>query len=197
MASARGQSLTAESGFDSRLPFGGSLGRTDWSDGRGMGTDRPASSCGTRPRLPPCSRQSTLFRRHDVDGAHRSAMAAAARRIRQMEQRLSPISAMGRDRCVRGYARNAGRVGRAGPKRRHDRQHRYPGTSLCSRHKKGTQETEALGRSRGGFTTKLHARCDAKGQRSAMMRIDSLSLGEARSLSGLYQWGWQHVEIGE
>jgi transposase len=34
---------------------------------------------------------------------------------------------------------------------------------LCSRHKKGTQETEALGRSRGGFTTKLHARCDARG----------------------------------
>ncbi|WP_424945432.1 transposase [Brucella anthropi] len=35
---------------------------------------------------------------------------------------------------------------------------------MCSRHKKGTQETEALGRSRGGFTTKLHARCDAKGR---------------------------------
>jgi transposase len=35
---------------------------------------------------------------------------------------------------------------------------------LCSRRKKGTQETEALGRSRGGFTTKLHARCDAKGR---------------------------------
>ena len=34
---------------------------------------------------------------------------------------------------------------------------------MCSRHKKGTQETEALGRSRGGFTTKLHARCDARG----------------------------------
>jgi transposase len=35
---------------------------------------------------------------------------------------------------------------------------------LYSRHKKGTQEAEALGRSRGGFTTKLHARCDAKGR---------------------------------
>lgn len=30
--------------------------------------------------------------------------------------------------------------------------------------KRGTQEAEALGRSRGGFTTKLHARCDAKGR---------------------------------
>ena len=35
---------------------------------------------------------------------------------------------------------------------------------MCGRHKKGSQETEALGRSRGGFTTKLHARCDAKGR---------------------------------
>jgi len=35
---------------------------------------------------------------------------------------------------------------------------------LCSRHKKGTQETETLGRSRGGFSTKLHTRCDAKGR---------------------------------
>lgn len=35
---------------------------------------------------------------------------------------------------------------------------------MCGRHKKGTQEAEALGRSRGGFTTKLHARCDAKGR---------------------------------
>jgi transposase len=35
---------------------------------------------------------------------------------------------------------------------------------LCGRHKKGAQEAEALGRSRGGFTTKLHARCDAKGR---------------------------------
>ncbi|MEI5681816.1 IS5 family transposase [Mesorhizobium sp. CCNWLW179-1] len=35
---------------------------------------------------------------------------------------------------------------------------------MCGRHKKGAQEAEALGRSRGSFTTKLHARCDAKGR---------------------------------
>ena len=29
---------------------------------------------------------------------------------------------------------------------------------------RGLKETEALGRSRGGFTTKLHARCDAQGR---------------------------------
>jgi len=47
--------------------------------------------------------------------------------------------------------------------RRYDRQHDRPSAPLRSRHKKGTQATEALGRSRGGFTTKLHARCDGKG----------------------------------
>lgn len=45
----------------------------------------------------------------------------SARRIRQMEQRLPQISAMGRNRCVRGDARNAGRTGRAGSKRLADR----------------------------------------------------------------------------
>jgi len=50
------------------------------------------------------------------------------------------------------------------PLRRYDPLNRRPGASLRSRHKKGTQQTEAVGRSRGGFTTKLHARCDAKGR---------------------------------
>ena len=35
---------------------------------------------------------------------------------------------------------------------------------MCRWEKKGAQGTEALGRSRGGFTTKLHARCDARGR---------------------------------
>ncbi|WP_371514785.1 IS5 family transposase [Brevundimonas denitrificans] len=70
---------------------------------------------------------------------------------------------MGHDRCVRCHARDAGRTGGARYRRRYDRQHGGPSTSLCSRHKKGTQQTEGLGRSRGGFTTKLHARCDARG----------------------------------
>jgi transposase len=35
---------------------------------------------------------------------------------------------------------------------------------VCRRHKKGTQNQEALGRSRGGFSTKIHARCDEQGR---------------------------------
>src|SRR5690606_8425662 len=43
-----------------------------------------------------------------------------------------------------------------------ERQNNRPGASLCGRPNNGTQKTEALGRSRGGLATKLHARCDAK-----------------------------------
>ncbi|QND61955.1 MULTISPECIES: transposase [Mesorhizobium] len=51
---------------------------------------------------------------------------------------------------------------------------------MCSRHKKGTQETEALGRSRGGFTTKLHARCDGKGRPLGFV----LTPGQAHDIQG-------------
>lgn len=51
---------------------------------------------------------------------------------------------------------------------------------MCGRHKKGTQQTEALGRSRGGFTTKLHARCDAKGRLLGFV----LTPGQAHDVQG-------------
>ena len=44
----------------------------------------------------------------------------------------------------------------------HHRQHRSPGAPTCGREKRG-QGAEALGRSRGGFSTKLHILVDALG----------------------------------
>jgi transposase len=44
-----------------------------------------------------------------------------------------------------------------------DRCHDHPGTGGGSTAKKGGQEAEALGRSRGGFGTKIHAVVDALG----------------------------------
>ena len=87
---------------------------------------------------------------------------------------------MGHDRCVRCHARDTGRTGGAAYSRRHDRQHGGPGTSLCRGHKKGTGAAEALGRSRGGFTTKLHARCDVKGRPLAFV----LTPGQAHDTQG-------------
>lgn len=43
-----------------------------------------------------------------------------------------------------------------------DRQHYRPGASLCRRSKGGTQK-EGFGRSKGGFTTKIHLRTNAEG----------------------------------
>jgi hypothetical protein len=37
------------------------------------------------------------------------------------------------------------------------------GAPTCSRRKRGNQEKQALGRSRGGFSTKIHLRTNAKG----------------------------------
>jgi hypothetical protein len=56
----RGQSLTVDSVADSRLAFGGSLGRADWRYGRGMGADRAA-----------CCRLSMVVdaARHRITGA--------------------------------------------------------------------------------------------------------------------------------
>lgn len=45
---------------------------------------------------------------------------------------------------------------------------------------KRTQETEALGRSRGGFSSKLHARCDAKGRPLGFV----LTPGQAQDIQG-------------
>lgn len=55
-----------------------------------------------------------------------------------------------------------------------------PGAPLRCRHKKGTQAIEALGRSRGGFTTKLHACCDGKGRPLGFV----LTPGEAHDVKG-------------
>ena len=38
-----------------------------------------------------------------------------------------------------------------------------PGAPACSRRKRGNQNREALGHSRGGFSTKIHLRTNAKG----------------------------------
>jgi len=43
------------------------------------------------------------------------------------------------------------------------RLYHYPGSPAGSRTKKTTAEAESLGRSRGGFSTKIHACCDALG----------------------------------
>jgi transposase len=58
--------------------------------------------------------------------------------------------------------------------------HHHPGAPACSRRKRGNQNQEALGRSRGGFSTKIHLRTNAKGD---PLTFD-LAGGEAHEVKG-------------
>jgi transposase len=92
----------------------------------------------------------------------------------------SAASALGRDRRVRRVGGDTERTGCTRTVGRHGRYHHYPGAPLRGRHKKGTQDQEALGRSRGGFSTKIHARCDGKGRPLGF----TLTPGQAHDIKG-------------
>jgi transposase len=69
------------------------------------------------------------------------------------------------------------------PARRRGTCHRFDGragASACSRRKRGNQEKQALGRSRGGFSTKIHLRTNAKGNPLAF----EVTGGEAHEVKG-------------
>ncbi len=79
-----------------------------------------------------------------------------------MELRAPTIPALDRERDLGRDARSPGRWRRSGGCLADDRQHHRPGAPLRRRLKKGTQ-SQALGRSRGGFSTKIHLRANAEG----------------------------------
>jgi hypothetical protein len=107
--------------------------------------------------------QAANGQRHPLGSAHRRAVARHAKAIRQLElgfRALYPLEqACGLGRSLRdpGVAWAACRCGAC---------HRFDnraGAPPCRRRKRGNQEKQALGRSRGGFSTKIHLRTNAKG----------------------------------
>src|SRR5690606_6483961 len=70
---------------------------------------------------------------------------------------------MGRAGCMGCAAANAGRSGAHRRLAAHDRQHQHSRPRLGSGRKRGAC-ANALGRSRGGFTSKIHARSDNQGR---------------------------------
>lgn len=113
--------------------------------------------------MSPCAGQPTLIRRHDVDGATGAQWRhppdeygkwnSVCRRYRRwvetgvFEAILETLAEMvERDR-------SADMIDSTVVRAHH-----------CAVGIKGTQKAEALGRSRGDFTTKLHAFCDARGR---------------------------------
>ena len=100
-------------------------------------------------------------------------MARCAAQIRQLEHHLSPVPEMERGRGLGDRSRDA-RRSHGGQRPLQHRQHHGSRPRLGSGRKRGTHR-RALGRSRGGFTSKLHCLADALGRPLAF----HLTVGEA------------------
>jgi hypothetical protein len=143
---------------DSRLTSGleVSLG-SRLEDGRGMDGFSAVLDGKLGARRSAGPEPSSGARWHFLDRSDGCAMARPAGRARQLELGLATVPTMECIGTVGCAAASLSRYGRGCRNPTNDRQHYRPGTSLCSRRKRGTQ-TQALGRSRGGFSTKIHAR---------------------------------------
>ena len=107
--------------------------------------------------------QAANGRRHSVGSAHWRAVARHARAIRQLELGLRALHPLEQARRMGCSLRDAGF---SPASHRRGTCHRFDdraGAPACSRRKRGNQNQEALGRSRGGFSTKIHLRTNAKG----------------------------------
>jgi len=112
---------------------------------------------------PADSGQAADRERHSVGFAHRRAMARHAGAIRQLEFRLCPVQSLEQARRVGRGIRDFGESRASCGRGACHRFHHYPGAPACGRRKRGIQNQEALGRSRGGFSTKIHLRTNAEG----------------------------------
>jgi transposase len=89
-------------------------------------------------------------------------VARCSAQIRQLEHHLSPVSALERSRSLGNRGCNACRD-HGGQRPLQHRQHHGSRTRLGSGRKRGAHQ-RALGRSRGGFTNKVHCLGDARGR---------------------------------
>ena len=121
----------------------------------GLSGHAPAGGCRPAGELPP------IFRGGAVGVAQRCPMAAVAGRVGELEQRVQALLPLECARRLGGLAPAGGR--RSGFTGGPPGQHGGAGTRLCGRGKKNSAAAEALGRSRGGFSTKVHAVTDALG----------------------------------
>ncbi len=88
-------------------------------------------------------------------------------RLRSFDHDLQPVQPLVPSGLLGQAARRAGRRGR-GDEEHGDRQHLHQGAAFGVRRKRGRQ-IQAIGRSRGGWTTKVHALTDILGRPYALM----------------------------
>jgi transposase len=107
-------------------------------------------------------------------------VARHAEEIRQLELGLRAVHPLEQAWGVGCGLRD---IGFSWAARRRGTRHRFndrAGAPTCRRYKRGNQEQQALGRSRGGFSTKIHLRTNAKGNPLTF----ELTGGEAHEVKG-------------
>src|SRR6478609_2313539 len=119
------------------------------------------------PRLPAPARTegrggSPLPRGASFLHRRERSLARSAGALRPLEQRVETLRSLEQGRRLRGVLRHA-RVHEFYGASHSDVRFDHRARSCVGGRSKGGQEGQALGRSRGGFTTKIHAKSDASG----------------------------------
>jgi len=117
---------------------------------------------GERPTRSAAVGSASDGERHLVAASHRRALARRAGALRQLEQHLALLPALVQERHLGGGGGDA-RRDHGGQSPSQHRFHDGSGPCLGRRRKRGTRE-QAFGRSRGGFTSKVHCVVDARGR---------------------------------
>lgn len=133
-----------------------------------MGTTEATLATSEAPHRPSSQRSSDHGEWDLVGITHRCAVAGFTGAVWPMVQRLQPVSPLERSRRVgSGAGRTADARGHAWRSGLGDPfcgwEHRARPPACCWS-KKSTPAAEALGRSQGGLSTKIHVRCDGKGK---------------------------------
>jgi transposase len=117
--------------------------------------------------------RSTGYQRHCARAEERLPLGGLSGSLRATHHNLQSLRALGAPRHLGKSVSRACRQ-RAVDRHTDDRLHTHQGASLSRRRKRGEQK-QAVGRSRGGRNTKIHALADAKGRLIALL----LTGGEA------------------
>lgn len=144
---------------------------------RSVGQDQGLPAGSRRPRRRHGSRQSPVRRCRHLPLSDRHSLARSAGALWPLEGHASALPAMVREWRICADFRDPGARCR---QRVHDarRHHRARPPGECRRAKKDGED-QAIGRSRGGLTTKIHAVVDALGNPVAL----SLTPGQAADIT--------------
>ncbi len=120
------------------------------------------AAAGERTARPTAAGSAGDGERRLVAATHRRAVARRSGALRQVEQHRAVLQALVSAWHLGSGGDDIGRAHGRQPTSQH-RLHDDPGPRIGRRRKRGTRE-QAFGRSRGGFTSKVHCIADAQGR---------------------------------